>query len=145
MNFRNFVAARLIWQRVLKRPKSSAVFLSRLPRDSISDSAGSPLRRHARTLQRASRVIALAGVMRRQRTGTHFCGTSARMEENHHAQREGGETAAPLPVSSSKGPLAEEEPSRGQRWKGTVEGMINTRALFSDFLPRDPRAQIACK
>lgn len=26
-----------------------------------------------------------------------------------------------------------------------AEDMINTRALFSDFLPRDPRAQIACK
>lgn len=50
-----------------------------------------------------------------------------------------------------RGPLAEEErrtdvtKTMGGGRAGTRGGMINTRALFSDFLPRDPRAQIACK
>jgi len=35
--------------------------------------------------------------------------------------------------------------SRRRRRRARGGSMINTRALFSDFLPRDPRAQIACK
>jgi len=67
----------------------------------------------------------------------HFCG-------------QGGEQHRTRGTASTSGPLAEEErredvtkmPGGGGGGGGS---MINTRALFSDFLPRDPRAQIACK
>lgn len=44
-------------------------------------------------------------------------------------------------------PVREEgdrQPRKRKRNKGRRD-MINTAALFSDFLQQDPRAQIACK
>lgn len=114
----------------LTRP---AVLLSRLPRTRFQRKGACERHTHTHTTKDPGHVIAqlCAGnaflPRRREREGGSI---------GHGARRRGG---------PSEEPLADEERRDVTKTMEKEEGMINTRALFSDFLPRDPRAQIACK
>lgn len=113
------------------------VLLSRLPRTRFQTARGRLRDTHAHHKGSRRDCAVLCAGNERERIFADIGEEEG--NRDHGVRRE--EAAAP----PQKDPSRRKSRHEDGRGRATAEGMINTRALFSDFLPRDPRAQIACK
>lgn len=146
---RNFVA-RANLPKGAKELTARSGGISRLPRTRFQAAREDSRERKTRHKEPRARDCT---AMYRQRTGTHFCGQPLRAVgagKTETCRTRGARRRRAL-SRRERTPRGGSAANRRHEWRweedvaGTRRGMINTRALFSDFLPRDLRAQIACK
>lgn len=141
----------LICQRVLKSQRVPLVLPSPpASSDSISGSSRAPERQTYHKGPLSHVITQLCAGNERERIFADMGGGRRRGEEGEretsdtkHVDEGGSPLLGRTPRGGRAARRRHEDDGRGTC--GHAEGMINTRALFSDFLPRDPRAQIACK